>query len=231
MTWCYGPFQVCFGARCSLSQDISSCLDSGQIPLQDKQYMASGEFSNTFLLYPRRLALERLPVGLPVGRSRDQSLLDSRVYLIELFVFHSVQMAVESIHNTDAMLFNRTTNGTIFGVCFGAGLASKREIAADMVINIEKYLPALRDPLFSLNKGADWLENWVRGTLPRGDLLDVSAFGSQFVDCVGVNRKFSAKCNAAYTLYEDFFCEVHDYDRAQTDYFPCHFTNARCVCD
>ena len=42
--------------------------------------------------------------------------------------------------------------------------------------HVQKYIPLLRNPIFKLERSADWLEGWIQGTLPDHPLLDVSAF-------------------------------------------------------
>lgn len=56
-----------------------------------------------------------------------------------------------------------------------AVLAPKRDLGADFKNNIRKFLPLLRQPLYGLQRAADWLEALIDGTLPQKPLLDVSA--------------------------------------------------------
>ena len=88
-----------------------------------------------------------------------------------------------------------------------AALASKRELGPDYKSHLLKYAPALRTPLFQLDRAADWLESWLGGTLPAPDLLDVHArLGARTLSkprhrtnvvapskgwCVGIETSFS----------------------------------------
>ena len=49
-------------------------------------------------------------------------------------------------------------------------------MAQDLIDHVQKYIPLLRNPIFKLERSADWLEGWIQGTLPDHPLLDVSAF-------------------------------------------------------
>ena len=44
-----------------------SCLDNFWAICRTKRWMASKEYSRCILLYPRLLALQRAPLGLPAG--------------------------------------------------------------------------------------------------------------------------------------------------------------------
>eukprot|EP00435_Cladocopium_sp_Y103_P071755 s659_g38.t1 len=54
-------------------------------------------------------------------------------------------------------------------------LAERREIPAEQISHIEKFLPNLRFPLYHMSRCADFLEQWIHRALPQEDLLDVSA--------------------------------------------------------
>ena len=54
------------------------------------------------------------------------------------------------------------------------GLADKKEIPKETKENIEKHILLLRNPIFKLQRAADWLEGWITGSLPNYDLLNVS---------------------------------------------------------
>lgn len=130
--------------------------------------MATPDFSETFLLYPRRLALERLPVGLPVGWTLECS-------------WALVDLLVELLYEPDESLK---------GLTLCEGLAEKREIPEDLKNNLLKYTPALRNPLFKLDRGATWLESWLSGSLPPSEPLDVKACCSQVeANCSQVESK------------------------------------------
>lgn len=73
----------------------------------------------------------------------------------------------------------------IHGVFFPIlqGLATKRPISAEQASHIEKYIPSLRFPVYGLERCADFLEQWIAGSLPPQPLMDVSAFfGVKSVD-------------------------------------------------
>ena len=55
------------------------------------------------------------------------------------------------------------------------GLAVNKVIAKDLVDHIRKFIGALENPIFKLERAAEWLENWIGGHLPDYELLDVSA--------------------------------------------------------
>ena len=51
-----------------------------------------------------------------------------------------------------------------------------RPIGKDTILQIEKSLLLLREPLHGLGRSADWLEAWVNNDLPPYPLLAVDAF-------------------------------------------------------
>ena len=54
-------------------------------------------------------------------------------------------------------------------------MAEKRDIGDDYRDHIKKYLPMMHDPSFGLHQAADYLQNYVNGTLPLAPLVDVDA--------------------------------------------------------
>ena len=127
-----------------------------------KRWMASKTYSKCFLLYPRLLALERAPLGLPAGHGYqiDCAVFCCRTKLIVLFLL-------------SYLLF-----GLFF--CFlcscPAVIAPTRAIGADVQGQILNSLSMLRDPMHDLGKAADWLEAWANGDLAPAPLLPVDAF-------------------------------------------------------
>ncbi|CAK9023441.1 unnamed protein product [Durusdinium trenchii] len=89
--------------------------------LRTKRWLHSEHFSFNILFYPKEVAMQLLPLGLP------------------------------------------------------AGLAENKSLAQDLVDHVKKYLPLLRNPIFKLERAADWLEGWIGGTLQDYPLLDISA--------------------------------------------------------
>jgi len=55
------------------------------------------------------------------------------------------------------------------------GIADRNELGKDYKESILKYIPLLRNPLFNLQRAADFLEAWVKGTLQMAPLVPVSA--------------------------------------------------------
>jgi hypothetical protein len=54
-------------------------------------------------------------------------------------------------------------------------VAEKKPIEAAVREHILKYCAHLRDPAFGLDVAAEYLEQWVNGTLPAVPLLKVEA--------------------------------------------------------
>ena len=54
-------------------------------------------------------------------------------------------------------------------------LSPRRDLGLEYRNHILKFISMLRQPLYGLEKAADWLENLVNGSLPKIPLLDVSA--------------------------------------------------------
>ena len=136
--------------------------------------MASKDYDETLLLYPRYLALDRLPLGLPSGVSSLGSVLGRTIHqklLCSPMNHHS--------HSTHRLLCLRDSDGRQHGanrVCPPhAGLADRREISTDQRKHLEKFLPAFRFQLFGMERTANFLESWLNGTYERSKLLDVSA--------------------------------------------------------
>ena len=50
-----------------------------------------------------------------------------------------------------------------------------RDLGADFKSNVNKFIPILRQPLFGLQRAADWLEGLITGMLEKKPLLDVAA--------------------------------------------------------
>ena len=55
-------------------------------------------------------------------------------------------------------------------------LSEKNNIAQSYKDHILKHASMLRNPLYDLGRAAGYLEQWVNGLLPPGQLLDISAF-------------------------------------------------------
>ena len=127
-----------------------------------KRWMASKTYSKCFLLYPRLLALERAPLGLPAGHG----------YQIDCAAFLS-SYQIDCPFLLSYLLF-----GLFF--CFlcscPAVIAPTRAIGADVQGQILNSLSMLRDPMHDLGKAADWLEAWANGDLAPAPLLPVDAF-------------------------------------------------------
>lgn len=146
-----------------------------------KQWMASKEYSETLLLYPRYLALDRLPLGLPSGVSSSANGLEKSTLAHQKFSFDICacfllltcwQMKIIAIPHIKWFL----STWIQFPICPPhAGIADKREISVDQRKHLEKFLPAFRFQLFGLERTADFLESWLDGTYERSKLLDVSA--------------------------------------------------------
>ena len=60
--------------------------------------------------------------------------------------------------------------------CGPAVISEKNDIKAAYKDHILKHVGLLRNPLFGLSRGADYLEEWVEGLLAPCPLLDVSGF-------------------------------------------------------
>ena len=56
-----------------------------------------------------------------------------------------------------------------------AGLAPAKEIPAEYKDHIRKFLPAIRNPIYKMEAGAQHLEDWIDDVLEPAPLLDVSA--------------------------------------------------------
>ncbi len=54
-----------------------------------------------------------------------------------------------------------------------AGIADPNPITKDYAEHIEKFLPTMR--AYNEHEAANHLESWIKGTLPKEPLLDVSA--------------------------------------------------------
>eukprot|EP00435_Cladocopium_sp_Y103_P019339 s3014_g4.t1 len=54
------------------------------------------------------------------------------------------------------------------------GLAGNKELGSEYTEHLQKYVPLLRNPVFKLDRAADWLAGWIAGSLPAYELLDVS---------------------------------------------------------
>ena len=67
-------------------------------------------------------------------------------------------------------------------------LSEKNNIAQTYKDHILKHASMLRNPLYDLVRAADYLEQWVNGLLPPGQLLDVSAFPV----CIKLNMPLSS---------------------------------------
>lgn len=63
-------------------------------------------------------------------------------------------------------------NKHVFFVLF-AGVAESNPITKDYAEHIEKFLPTMRT--YNEHEAANHLEMWIKGTLPKEPLLDVSA--------------------------------------------------------
>lgn len=135
-----------------------------------KQWMASKEYSETLLLYPRYLALDRLPLGLPSGVSSSANGLEKSTLAHQKFSFEICacfllltcwQMKIIAIPHIKWFL----STWIQFPICPPhAGIADKREISIDQRKHLEKFLPAFRFQLFALERTADFLESWLDGT-------------------------------------------------------------------
>ena len=55
-----------------------------------------------------------------------------------------------------------------------AGVAESNPITKDYAEHIEKFLPTMRT--YNEHEAANHLEMWIKGTLPKEPLLDVSAW-------------------------------------------------------
>ena len=70
--WGHFSYQVMFLCNglaslrlCPHRDTVSACVTHG--PTRTKRWMHSQEFTNTLLFYPREIALQRMPLGLPAG--------------------------------------------------------------------------------------------------------------------------------------------------------------------
>ena len=54
-------------------------------------------------------------------------------------------------------------------------MAARKEMPDDVVDNIMKYVPILREPEIGLHRAADYLMAWVTGSLPKAPLLRLHA--------------------------------------------------------
>lgn len=90
------------------------------------------------------------------------------------------------------------------------GLADKREIPPDFVAHVRKFLPNMRFPLYGSGRAANWFENWIDGTLPEDDLLDISGclgqtifYGKNIAWFLSESRELS---NDGYGFEMSFLC-------------------------
>lgn len=137
--------------------------------LRTKRWMSDQAFAKAMLYYPALLGAELLPSGVPAGlcfftklkgltaNHRSTNLTDSKAKLI-----------VRGLRQSMCAGFCVSTPPL-------SAIAAKRPIGADVRDNILSHLPALRSPIFQLNRAADHLENWVNGVLDLEPLLDVRA--------------------------------------------------------
>ena len=76
-------------------------------------------------------------------------------------------------------------------------------MATELKDHVRKFIPLLLNPIFKLQRSAEWLSAWISGTLPSYDLLDVSGFLGDFLRSKrGVFMFFSVLYVA-----KPFFCD------------------------
>ena len=67
----------------------------------------------------------------------------------------------------------------------GAGIAERKNLGAEYQEHVLKYSAMLKNPLFGLERAAEYLESWVNGTVAPNPLLDVSGLlGCSTVCCL-----------------------------------------------
>lgn len=74
----------------------------------------------------------------------------------------------------------------------GAGIAEKKSLGTEYQEHVLKYSSMMRNPLFSLERAAEYLESWVNGTVAPNPLLDVS----------GLLARSVLPCVVALTLHD-----------------------------
>lgn len=135
------------------------------LKFRTKRWMHSPKFSERLLYYPQLAASELLPSGVPAGwawRNKTGTLSSIKYFPTTRFS--------NSVHN-------KSRRCCLLFFTYGpAVISEKNEIKAAYKDHVLKHVGLLRNPLFGLSRGADYLEEWVEGLLAPCPLLDVSGF-------------------------------------------------------
>ena len=92
------------------------------------------------------------------------------------WAFHVVPRAFSSSTHGIERSYDFLSSIIVMMFCFlPKGIADRNELGKDYKESILKYIPLLRNPLFNLQRAADFLEAWVKGTLQMAPLVPVSA--------------------------------------------------------
>ena len=147
--------------------------------------MHSQEFTNTLLFYPREVALQRMPLGLPAGWELRLIWETSWPHKVRWIVTLHISIVSISVIGFQFLL------GPSSFVA-GAGIAEKKSLGTEYQEHVLKYSSMMRNPLFSLERAAEYLESWVNGTVAPNPLLDVS----------GLLARSVLPCVVALTLHD-----------------------------
>lgn len=150
------------------NEDVGLCVCSA---MRTKQYMANRDYNSKMLWYPKVVALQRLPCGLPAGFRFALTLV------FRAFPTYFVSFRLRcGIH-----------------VLWLWGVAKKRDMSHAFVDNIKKHCPVLRS--FGLNRAAIHLEEWIDGSLQLEPPPDVSAsLASNHVLKTSISQAVGSRC-------------------------------------